>query len=169
MTNLCDLKYEAEKTRREVVELMQRVLFGKPPTTMDSMDTDLTSDTSSDQIRKIQQQKLDAMAELLRLAEIKYYQTNTRFVTEWNKIQVDRQSWMNDNTITSSLLTILERRMTNITDKLRDIHHYTINYYLRSPYGVQKDIKERIEFGPSLIIDGHHSLTYEQRRLFSFS
>ncbi|UJR34546.1 hypothetical protein I4U23_027323 [Adineta vaga] len=190
---LCTLKYELEKSKRELIELKQRVFYQKLPAFVKDIElspspstisaaTTTTSNMVHNQIfnnmheRMIQQKKLDLLAAYIAKAEIKYYQADSNFNSEYTKMLNNHRNLVRNKGMTSALSDLLEKRLTNITDRLRDIHCYRINYFLRSSYSDLENIYKQIEpqentninvFFSNVISDTIHGLNQKQIQLLS--
>lgn len=109
--DICQLKYQSELNRRELIELKQCLLFDKPMSKFDELCRGRTL-TSNDQ-----------MLEHLISIEQQYIQTTNRFHQQWNRLKQQLNSRM--------LLTILERRFENMTDKLRCVYQHRTECQMR--------------------------------------
>jgi DNA-binding transcriptional regulator GbsR (MarR family) len=68
--------------------------------------------------------------------------------------------------MTTTLMLLIDRRLTLITDKLRDIAHFRIQYYLRNSFD-NSDKVHSMGILPNLINETMFKFTDEQQRLLS--
>ena len=119
---LYETKHEVERYKREVIELKMRVFFDKPPVSFDT----------------IERKKMDTMVIQIARAEARFSQCQKVFHVEWKKMWENHRNLVSNKGMSTSLHHLIERRLKNITDKLRDIYSYRINYYLRCAYADEK-------------------------------
>ena len=104
-------------------------------------------------------------------AEARFYQAERAFDSEYTKMQEDHQNRVQDKGMTTSLITLLDQRLENITNKFRDIYTYRANFYLRTPYGqmdhMTSTTTKNNAFFSSLITNRTHGLNGEQIKLLS--
>ncbi|CAF1506645.1 unnamed protein product [Adineta ricciae] len=176
---LCTAKYESEKSKRELIELKQRVFYYKFDTfvkdvELSSLLSSASAVTFNDKHQRLaQRKKLDLFASHISRAELKYYQTETKFKSEYKKMLDNHRNLVRDKGMTTSLRNLLEQRLTNITDRLRTIHYHRINYFLRSSYGDWESKSQDTqtihtrEFLSNVMIDTMHELSPRQMQLLS--
>ncbi|UJR18826.1 hypothetical protein I4U23_021954 [Adineta vaga] len=183
-------KYELEKAKRELIELKQRVFYHKLPAFINNIELalPLTTDstTSSNTVQKflldnkhektLQQMKLDSFASYLAKAELKYYHAENKFNFEYEEMLNNHRNLVRNKGMTTSLSNLLELRLDNIADRLREIHYYRVNYFLRSSYDNLKNISKQIEpeedtnvdvFLLNIINGTEHGLNKKQMQLLS--
>lgn len=133
------MKRKREQYRCELVELKQRLFYGKPLPSMEKCDYTQ---------RSIQQDQLDKMILYLIRTEEQYYQSTYDFDCEWSKIT--------DRTMSSTMINILERRFSNTSDRLSRLCDYRIEYSIKNSF-VDDDLHDnesiRLCFTPSLMVD----------------
>jgi len=149
---LYEVKYELEKFKRELMELKQRVFYNKPPTALNSIPISIPASTDENiqqqllnqHEKLIQQKKIDIMALLLFRAETKLVEYQTLFNNEWSKMKENHRNLVKDKGMSTTLTNLIDKRLTNITDRWRDIYNYKLNFYLRNSYG---DLENKINHG----------------------
>ena len=122
----------------------------------------------------IQQKKTDLIAIHLAKFEKRYYQNRNRFDEQWSKMLQNHRDLVKDKGMPTTLRNLIDKRLKNITDKLRERYNYKMNYYVHSPYGYLEAMKngkeknsKRIGFAPSMIITTTHSLTDQRIQLLN--
>ena len=81
---------------------------------------------------------MDTMAIHIARAEARFSQCQKVFHVEWKKMWENHRNLVSNKGMSTSLHHLIERRLKNITDKLREIYSYRINYYLRCSYADEK-------------------------------
>ena len=175
-------KRELEKSKRELLELKYRVFYNKPMASLDSIQRSIPNLKENpsqraihDYEKMIHRNKMNSMAFKITEAELKFYHCLKIFDDELSTMWRNHRELIKDRGMTTVLTNLIEKHLTNITDRWRDIYNYRVNYYLRNSYyqndamdeDKTNDIGKRIGFSSSLIIDTKHSLTDEQLRLLS--
>ena len=136
---LYESHYEVEKLKREIVELELRVFYQKASVSFDE-------------------------AQLVKI-EAKYSQCYQVFETQWKAMWENHRNLVSNKGMPTVLHKLIERRFKNITDKLRDIHNYRVNYYLRNSFD---DVKPAVRFSTAtLIMDTPYRFNDRQQRLLN--
>ncbi|CAF1666695.1 unnamed protein product, partial [Adineta ricciae] len=188
---LCTARHKLEQSKRELIELKQRVFYYKFPSGLKdigaspSLLTDSTTAYSTahhkllleDKHEKIyQREKLDSLVPHVIRAEIRYHQADDKFNVEYTTMLNNHRNLVRNKGMTTALSSLLEQRLSNITDRLRDIHYYRINFLLRSSYGDLENTYKQTEpnqqansntFLSNVISDTMHGLTMKQIQLLS--
>ncbi|CAF4160822.1 unnamed protein product, partial [Adineta steineri] len=130
---LYQAKYEFEKSKRELLELKQRVFYNKPLSICKSVQTSLQ--ISNDTVTTAMIKQLDLIALQIIKAEVKFYLLEKKFDAEYGKMLENHRNLVKNKGISTTLNNIIDQRLTNIVDRWRTIYDYRINFYLRSSYG----------------------------------
>ncbi len=179
--------------------MKNRVFYNKPPSSFNSIQATISTtnknttaiddddDNNQQQQQKlsyehekiIQRKKLDLMAICIRRAEVKYNQCHNTFHNELSKMWQNHRNLVQNQGMSTTLINIIEHRFTNITDQMRALYDFRLNYYLEHSYGElegstttdDQNVKT-IGFVSHLIIDSTvttttHSLTDKQIQLLS--
>ena len=86
-------------------------------------------------VSAIERKQLDLFVVHVVRAEIRFHQAEKAFNTEYTRMQDNHRNLVRNKGMTTALSNVLEQRLTNITDRLRDLYNYRVNFYLRSSYG----------------------------------
>ncbi|CAF1543899.1 unnamed protein product [Adineta ricciae] len=185
---LCAAKYELEKSKRELMELKQKVFYQKLPAFIKDIDPSLSftidpTTTSNSHLsfndkheKLFQRKQLDILAPHIAKAETKYYQADNNFDSEYMKMLNNHRNLVRNKGMTTALSSVLEHRLATITDRFRDIYYYRINFFLRSSYGDLDNMytptktKHNVNINGSLsnlISDTKHLLNQKQIQLLS--
>ncbi|CAF4640625.1 unnamed protein product [Rotaria socialis] len=183
MKHLSEKKHELEKSKRELLELKYRVFYNKPHSSLDAIET--TMPILNDNDRKlillnkyeklIQLKKLDFMAIKIIGAEMKFYQCLRVFDHELAAMWKNHRELVKNKGMPTTLTNLIEKRLTNIADRWRDVYNYRLNCYFRNFYGdveptdmnTDGDKMKRIGFSSSLIIDAIHQLSDKELQLLN--
>jgi hypothetical protein len=103
---------------------------------------------------------------LIQRAEINYDQTRKIFEMEYHEMKENHRNLVKNKGMTTTLMLLIDRRLTLITDKLRDIAHFRIQYYLRNSFD-NSDKVHSMGILPNLINETTFKFTDEQQRLLS--
>ena len=123
-----------------------------------------------------QREKLDSLVPHVIQAEIRYHQADDKFNIEYTTMLNNHRNLVRNKGMTTALSSLLEQRLSNITDRLRDIHYYRINFLLRSSYGDLENMYKQAEpnqpvnnniFLSNVISDTMHGLNMKQIQLLS--
>lgn len=143
------MKHEAEKARREIIEIKQSIFYQRILPSMVTIEHD----------RWHSQRRLDQVLPIIRRKEQIWQQALKQFDREWHDMfdhHHRHKCLFNKSKVMSSrLLMLLERQLSLMTDQLRDIYQYRMNYYLRRSY-VETDEETsyaKVQYGPSLFVD----------------
>ncbi|CAF5080391.1 unnamed protein product [Rotaria sp. Silwood1] len=150
------------------------------------MSTSTFSDTNLNQQGKQQKfinqneyqlrcKKLDLIALHLPQAEVTYYRLQAQFDSELSLMRKNHRNFVKDRGMITSLISLLEKRLTNITNRWRDIYNYRIDYFLQNAYDEldhmnQDEITQYVKIMPSsssIIIDVQHPFNDKQLQLLS--
>lgn len=105
------------------------------------------------------------MAIQIAKAEMKFEQCRNRFDREVKTMWENHRNLVKNKGISMTLNHIIEQRLTNITNKLRDIYQYRINYFLRNSY--HDSNKTYFKYLSTMIIDTKQSFTDQQLQLLN--
>ncbi len=116
-----------EKTKRDLLELKQRVFYNKPPLSFDFLqissefvpmeDNHDQKQLSHKQQILIRQKKLELMALHIVKLERKLYQCQKLFDDELSKMWQNHRNLVQDKGMPTVLSKLIEQRFTNITDR----------------------------------------------------
>ncbi|CAF1385303.1 unnamed protein product [Adineta steineri] len=171
---LYNAKNQAEKSKRELLELKQRVFYNKPPESYDSIQISMSTSTDTiHQQRMIQQKKLDTMAIHLIKGELRYYQEQKIFEDELSKMWQNHRNLVKNQGMTTVLTNLIEQRFINISDRWRDIYNYRIKYYFQYSYddmdritkGGKEQTKKSFGFMPQVIIDTTTTYSFTNKQI----
>ena len=146
------MKHEAEKARREIIEMKQSIFYQRALPSMPMIESD----------RWQSQRRLDSVLPIIRRKEQVWQQAMQQFDREWQQMfdhHHRQKCLLNKSKVMSSrLLMLLERQLSLITDRLRDIYQYRMNYYLRRSYvdNGEENSYAKVQYGPSLLVDVEH-------------
>ena len=120
----------------------------------------------------IQRKKIDLIAIHIKRAEMRYDHDRKLFHEELSKMWQNHRNLVKDHGMTTSLANLIDERVTNITDKFRELYRFRLKYYLRSPYGDLESGKDpntkTIGFLSPLIIDiSQHPFNDQQIQLLN--
>ncbi len=132
----------------------------------------------------IRRKKLDFMALYVLKLERKVHQCRTIFDDELSRMLHNHRNLVQDKGMPTILSNLIEQRLTNITDRWREIYLFRLFYYVQAPYGEweatekkkkkktsqtnsEQQSMERIGFQPQMILDTQHSLTDQQLQLLN--
>jgi hypothetical protein len=170
--------------------MKQRVFFNKPPVSFNSIQSSISTSadnaatTANDNTQQhlldqnyriIQRKKIDSMAIHIGRAEVKFNQSHKIFHDELSKMWQNHRNLVKNQGMPTVLTNLIQQRLTNITDKLRDLYGFRTDYYLRSSYGDAENVTKtdkdqnmnKIGFVPRLIIDTPYSLTDKQIQILN--
>ncbi|CAF4309896.1 unnamed protein product [Rotaria sp. Silwood2] len=185
---LSNMRRHVEKSKRTLMELKQGVFFNKSSVSFDSiqMSTSTLNDMNLNNQGKQQKflnkyeyqlrcKKLDLIALHLPQAEVTYYRFQAQFDSELSLTWKNHRNFVKDQGMTTSLISLLEKRLTNITNRWRDIYNYRIDYYLQNAYDEfdhinQDEITQYVKImspSSSIIIDVQHPFNDKQLQLLS--
>ncbi|CAF1682532.1 unnamed protein product, partial [Adineta ricciae] len=188
---LCTARHKLEQSKRELIELKQQVFYYKLPSELKDIGASplLLADSTTaystvhhkllleDKHEKIyQREKLDSLVPHVIRAEIRYHQADDKFNIEYTAMLNNHRNLVRNKGMTTALSSLLEQRLSNITDRLRDIHYYRINFLLRSSYGDLENMYKQTEpkhqvnsntFLSNVISDTIHGLNMKQIQLLS--
>lgn len=152
---LCETRLEAERTRRQLIELKLRVFYHRP-SSVSSLSSTTTATTTSTTI--------DQMLVKIQQAELRYQQARRTFEHEYSQMQENHRNLVKDKGMTTVLLMIIERQLTLITDKLRTMGNFRLDYYLRENFA-DSDPVTHMGLPVNVINTTTYALTNEQERL----
>jgi len=177
---------DLEKSKQQLSELKQRVLYNKPHSSYNSIQTSIkmtamsTDDHRQQQLVKkhenlIQRKKLDMMAIHMVKIETQLYRHQTAFDDELSTMWQNHRNLVKDKGMPTTLSNLIEQRFANITHRWQDINHFRLHYHIRNPYGDWEAMENKndeqtmkiIGFQPQLIIDTKHAFTDEQLQLLN--
>lgn len=177
-----------EKTKRELLEVKQRVIYNKPPLSYNSIETSMETLPMEDNNHQQQQQtlirgkKLDLIAQQIFKLERKFFECQKTFDDELAKMRKNNRNLMENKGMPTTLDDLIEERFTNITNRWRAMYIYRLFYHIEAPYGdleilekkkIQNNSNEeqqfikRIGFQPQMIIHTKHSFDDQQLRLLN--
>lgn len=160
LTNtVCELKSRMDRAFFDLQELKQRIFYQKPPTSMDVMDKTLNDGKPFEECF-IQNRKYQSMMHSIECAEQQYDHARKQFEQKLSQLR--------DFVRDQRLLTIIERRLENMTTKYRAFYQSRVDYHLRESLDdAQAGDIQRITFGPSILTGIRTSLTDDERRLLN--
>ncbi|CAF3804954.1 unnamed protein product [Rotaria sp. Silwood1] len=182
------MRRQVEKSKRALMELKHGVFFNKSSVSFDSiqMSTSTINDTNLNNEGKQQQfinkyeyqlrcKKLDLIAINISQAEVTYYRLQAQFDSELSLLWKNHRNLVKDQGMITSLISLLEKRLTNITNRWRDIYNYRIDYFLQNAYDEldhmnQDEITQYVKImssSSSIIIDVQHPFNDKQLQLLS--
>ncbi|CAF1285263.1 unnamed protein product [Rotaria sp. Silwood1] len=185
---LSNMRRQVEKSKRALMELKHGVFFNKSSVSFDSiqMSTSTINDTNLNNEGKQQQfinkyeyqlrcKKLDLIAINISQAEVTYYRLQAQFDSELSLLWKNHRNLVKDQGMITSLISLLEKRLTNITNRWRDIYNYRIDYFLQNAYDEldhmnQDEITQYVKImssSSSIIIDVQHPFNDKQLQLLS--
>jgi len=137
---LYEAKNKFEQAKRETIELKQRVFYNKPLLSFNSIQITSTDNNGWKALwnneEKSQRQKyLDLMSILFVRAESKFFNYRESFSHEYSQMQDNHRNLIKGKGMTTTLTNLIDKRLTNITDRWRDIGNYKLDYYIRNSYG----------------------------------
>ena len=170
--------------------MKQRVFYNKPPVSYNSIQICLptaiqtTTTTTDDNSRQslfvkhkklIQQKKMNLIAILLPRAEQKYYQCQKAFDNELSTMWENHRNLVKGKGMLIPLITLIEERLKNITDRWRDFYGHHMKYYLQTSYGDaeyahkngNEQTTKRIGFPSFLHIHTNHTFSRKQIQLLN--
>ncbi|CAF4679464.1 unnamed protein product, partial [Rotaria socialis] len=107
---------------------------------------------------------MNLMAMYIAKAESQFYQCQKIFDDELSKIWQNHRNLVKNQGMTTALIHLIERCLTLITEKFRQIYNYRFDYYLQNDHQQQQ---QQIGFSTSLIIDTTHKLTKKEMQLLN--
>ena len=190
---LFEARNELEKTKRDLLELKQRVFYNKPPLAAKSIQTSIeilsTGDNDNQQLLNkkeifIRQKLFDYMGRQVMKVERKLHSSKKTFDDELSTMWNNHRQLVKGKDMPTALNNLIERRLTNIVDRWRDIYLFRVLYHVQAPYGDSEALEKmkannnnspvndqqsikKTEFQPRTIIDTKHSLTDLQLQLIS--
>ncbi|CAF3104674.1 unnamed protein product [Rotaria sp. Silwood2] len=185
---LVNMKRDAEKSKRALLELKQGIFFNKSHISFDSVQVSMpTANNTTIQNSKVQQQllnkyekrirckKLDLLAIHVPEAEQTYYRFQNLFDDELAYMWKNHRNMVQNKGMTTTLINLLEQRLNDITSRWKDIYNYRIDYFLRNSYDeldyTDKNAIEQtmkiIPLSSSLIIATTHQFNDKQLQLLS--
>ncbi|CAF4438602.1 unnamed protein product [Rotaria socialis] len=183
MKRLSEKKRELEKSKRELLELKYRVFYNRPHSSLDAIETTMPILNDDDRKLKllnkheklIQRKKLDFVAIKIIAAEMKFYQCLREFDHELAAIWKTHRELVKNKGMSTTLTNLIEKRLTGITDRWRDVYNYRLNFYFRNFHGdfertntnADGDKMKRIGFSLSLMIDAIHRFSDKELQLLN--
>ena len=182
-------KREFERSKRELLELKQRVFYNKPSTKyyFPPLMTSTSTSTSTLNVPKqkscilnqdellLVQHNLDTMIHRLRRVELEYDQYKTIFEEELSEMWKNHRNLVKDRGMTTGLLNLLERRIQVIENRWRDIYNYKVEYFLKNSYNNLLEINfinetkhsDPSEYLSNILMTCQHPLTEKQLQLLN--
>ncbi|CAF3677425.1 unnamed protein product [Rotaria sp. Silwood1] len=187
--HLLELRRDVEKSKRALLELKQGVFFNKSSLSFQSiqasistsMDTTMNNNKMPPSLlntdeKRLRYQKLDLLAIHIPEAELTYYRFQHLFDVELARMWQNHRTLVKNQGMTTALTHLLEQRLTQMTNRWRDIFNYRIDYFLRYSYdeldylnnnhGHEQTMKITTA-SSALILDTTHPFTHEQLQLLS--
>ncbi|CAF1408279.1 unnamed protein product [Adineta steineri] len=103
---LYQAKYEFEKSKRELLELKQRVFYNKPLSICKSVQTSLQ--ISNDTVTTAMIKQLDLIAVQIIKAEVKFYLLENKFDAEYSKMLENHRNLVKNKGISTTLNNIID-------------------------------------------------------------
>lgn len=174
-----DLNYQLEHMKYDLIIQRFRLIYNKPSKSLDSLQIALplwfNSISNKQQHQQfinhyeniIQRTKTNLMLGRFMILEALLYQYQNNLKQEEKVMYENHHSHVSNKIMTSILLSLIHERSKLIKDKFQIKSNFYINYYLRSPFGIQfeskylessmKNSQLRINFTNNLLI--HPSIT----------
>ena len=172
------------------MELKQRVFYNKPPLSYHSTQTSLEKSLPTSDVHQQQQQLLirgklfDQMTRHVTKMEAKLHACQKVFVDELSAMWNNHRQLVKGKGMPTALSNLIERRLTSIVDRWRDIYIFRLLYHVDAPYGDwdalqkttssttspihQQQSMKHIGFHPRTIVDTtDHCLTEQQLQLLN--
>ena len=186
---LSDTRIEFEKSKRELLELKQRIFYHKLLTSLNStqlahlnihkdrvkLNQNVPQQFLNQEEQLNEYKKLDSMALRIRDTEGLFYRSQHIFDYELSKMWENHRNLVQNQGMSTSLSTLIEQNLETITNRWRDIYNYRIDCYLRNSYDTS-DPTDMNENQPmitahhlslNLILDTKHQFTNEQLSLLN--
>ncbi|CAF4428029.1 unnamed protein product, partial [Rotaria magnacalcarata] len=151
---MCELNYQLEITKKDLILQRLRIFYNKPPTSYDPLhQLDLSVRCNSISNQPLRQQVLDRYKTLIETTntdlilmrfmsiEAVLDQYRTTLNIETNEMLRHHHNVI-DKKMTSVLLDIIDQRANLIKEKMKIISDFHINYYFRHHYGYTEDIRK---------------------------
>lgn len=145
---LYEARIELEKTKRDLMELKQRVFYNKPPLSYYSIQTALDilppmTDGPLQQSNQVRHQTellvrgklFDQMTRHVMKVEAKLHDCQKVFVNELSTMWSNHRQLVKGKGMPTTLSTLIERRLNNIVDRWRDVYIFRLLYHVEAPFG----------------------------------
>ena len=154
---LYSLRFDFEKARRLLMEWKQSMVLHRVPRELHT--TMLSLVNSVDQV-VVRQKMTEYMTVRIAEAEQNFDRCRQRINMEIEQVWKQHRDQYAHQSMPKPLTDLIELRFVNITDRLRIIYNYRINYPLdTSP--------KLVGYGPSLSVHAAHALTKKQLQLLN--
>jgi hypothetical protein len=170
-----------EQSKREIIEWKLRVFYQKPLVEVDRSSYVSNIDLIEQDGRFLIRKQMNFLATQIANTEKRYYHSQSLFEAGWKKMLDNHRNLIPNKGMPTTLLQLIEKRIENMKDKLRDVYKYRIDYYLRNSSGQidqpagnrtttttthdKNASDDKIGLLPSMIIDTKHSFDDRQLQL----
>lgn len=163
---------QVEKSRRDLFELKQRLFYNKL-----SMASTLNTNIEpgfvvNEHDKMVYYTKLDLLAEQLIKVEEEYFLHQSDYDSNLSKMWDNHRQLVKEKGMPTTLLSLLQQRLSNIELQWKDISDFRIDYYLRNSYDTidennQHHHPEQSMSSNMILTTNQHGLTDKQLQLLN--